>query len=318
MPVDSFRGISSIKEKTFNEKLLDNVYQYINWSFLSAGAFYNIRIPTSGSYGGDRSKLIRMEDPRFLSGRVWEAYRGNWVWESGLPTQEQPINISGIFINNTFWPKNSGYYLDYINGRVVFDKPMPANSSVKLEYSHKWINIVNAESLDWKEIQARSFRVDQFSPSGVYNKLSESRLQLPAIAIERPFTRKSVGYELGGAKLNHSEVVFHIIGEDDSTTSKIGNILSEQKEQTLYFFDSQRLIEDDKLPLNYRNSPKDNAMTYPMLIAETGVGGYRYPDIVKNGKISIVDTENQGTTNINNTLSHNPLRWTIEAILPKI
>lgn len=317
-----FKDIDSIGDKIYYQQLKDNICSYIDWAFLETGAFFNIRIVTSGGYGGNRETLHKVDDPRYVSGRIWEGNRKNWIWESGLShTAQQPIQISGIFINNTFFSTTNssvGYYIDYPNGRVVFNTAMPAHSSVKLEYSCKWVSIVSAENIDVLEIQPRSFRSDDArlsSGSGIWNKLSDTRLQLPAICIGTPIVRNIAGFDLGHSKEVETDTAIHILAEDEPTATKLAGILSNQKEQALFLFDSDRLARENKIPLNYKGQPITNAMTYPMLIQASGDGGYRSED-VRYGQVWISDTDNQGYRQINQNIYHNPVTWTIEAIIP--
>ena len=108
---------------------MDNFLSFYDWGFLDAGQFYNIHIPQSGIYGGDRHKLRVASTPNYASGKVWEGYRQNWVWESGIDgTTEQPTTISGVFVDDTFYATGNTtkpFYVDYPNGRVVFDNALP-------------------------------------------------------------------------------------------------------------------------------------------------------------------------------------------------
>jgi len=166
--------LSNVQDSTLSNILLDNFIALYDWGFLDRGQFYNIEIPESGIYGGDKHKLRLAEDPNYLDGQVWEGYRQNWVWESGISaTTEQPISISGVFVDNTFYATGNvtkPFYIDYPNGRVVFDTAITSTSTVQLEYSHKWVQVVPAQGVPWfRQIQQRSFRNEedfQVSSSG--------------------------------------------------------------------------------------------------------------------------------------------------------
>jgi len=172
MGTTNFRGNFSIGDVSITEAIEDNLISYIDWCFLQMGAFFNVEIPSSGAYGGNLNTLRPVDDPRYTDGQIWESYRQNWVWESGLQTSTQPINISGVFINNTFLPRGSGYSIDYKHGQLIFDTPRSITSNVKLAYSHKWINVVGASEVPWfRTGQTRSFRVDDsnFSVGSVWS-----------------------------------------------------------------------------------------------------------------------------------------------------
>ena len=67
-------------DASLSEILLDNFVNFYDWGFLDAGLFYNIHMPQSGIYGGDRHRLRVVSDPNYNSGQVFEGYRQNWVW----------------------------------------------------------------------------------------------------------------------------------------------------------------------------------------------------------------------------------------------
>jgi hypothetical protein len=153
---------------------------------------------------------------------VWEAYRKNWVWESGISaTTQQPISISGLFINNTFYATGNvskPYYIDYTNGKIIFNTAISTTSNVQLEYSHKWVEVVPAQGIPFfREIQLGSFRNDdgfQVSNSGGWAQLGETRVQLPTIAVEVLTPQSLQGYQLGGGQWVNNDIVFYVLTEN--------------------------------------------------------------------------------------------------------
>lgn len=318
----TFKGIDSISEPSINEAIRDNIISFLDWGFLEIGAFYNINIATSGAYGGNRAVLRRVNDPRYTTGTVWEGQRKNWIWETELERADKPIAISGLFINNVFFPINSGYYIDYPNGRVVFNSPVPANSSVKIEHSYKLVQVIDSDLLpDVTQIQARSFRADDSNiavNSGQWQRLADTRVQLPVICVNVPDRKTYKGFQLGGGSWAKMDVLLDVVGEDKAMTSRIANIISNQNEKTIFVYDTERLASDNKYPLDYRGSPIPSALNYPQLVSPTGDGGYRYIDKIQNSKLSIIDAEEQGTKRTNNNVFHCPVNFTIELILNDI
>ena len=91
-PHTKLANLNNAQDATLSNVLLDNFVSFYDWGLLDRGQFYNINIPESGIYGGDRHKLRSAQDPNYSNGQVWEGYRQNWVWESGISaTDEQPI-----------------------------------------------------------------------------------------------------------------------------------------------------------------------------------------------------------------------------------
>lgn len=319
MGTTSFKNVSSIGDPSHGEVIEHNIITYIDWCFLQTGAFYNINIPSSGSYGGDRHRLRPVSDPRYTDGQVWEGYRTNWVWESG--TTRDPIAISGVFVDGTFLPRSGDYHINYPDGQVVFDTAISTDSVVQLEYSHKLIKTTSASNVPWfQEGHTRSFRVDDSSfmqGSGFWNQLSQTRVQLPAIAVEVIGTGPYQGYQLGGGQYKRINVLLHVIAEDDSTAKRLASILSEQNDATIYLYDVKRMINNNAFPLDYRGAITANPLTYPDLIAPTGEGGYRYTDKVQYGKIRIYDT-NETHSPQHGQISHSVVKWSTETILMNI
>lgn len=321
MAINNFKGYSNIGEPSVTEVIEDNIVEYINWGFLQLGAFFNIDIPSSGAYGGNRHRLRYVNDPRYTNGQVWEAYRQNWVWESGLSTSEQPVAISGIFVDGSFLPKGSGYHINYKNGQVVFDTAIATTSNVQLEYSHKWINTVNASNIPWfRKGQTRSFRVDDSSyivNSGVWNDLAENRIQFPTVAVEM-VGKVYQGYQLGGYQYARTDVVLHIIAEDHRTAKKLASVLAEQNESDIYLFDTGKMADDNRFPLDYRGEIASGALCYPNLVKPTGDGGFRYTSKTHGGKMRIYEVQEQETDQLHENIYHSKVRWKTEVILHKI
>jgi hypothetical protein len=276
-PHTKLASISNAQDATISNILLDNFVNFYDWGFLDAGSFYSIGIPQSGLYGGDRHILRPVSDPNYSTGKVWEGYRQNWVWESGIDgTTQQPITISGVFIDDTFYATGNveqSYYIDYPNGRVVFDSGVSVTSEVKLEYSHKWVQVVPAEGIPWfRQIQQRSFRNEsnfQVSASGGWAQLGQTRVQLPALAIEVVPPVSMQGYQLGGGQWVNNDVIFHVITENHWECKNIVDTITYQNDRTIHLFDPTQVGMSGASPFNYRNELRENAIPsglYPNLI----------------------------------------------------
>ena len=317
-----FKGNTTIGEFSIFEAIEDNIVSYIDWCFLEMGAFFNINIPSSGAYGGDRCRLRHVDDPRYTDGQVWEAYRQNWVWESGLShATEQPIAISGVYVDNTFIPRGSGYVINYKHGQVIFDTPIATNSTVQLEYSHKWVDTINAGVIPWfRHGHTRSFRVDDsdfLANSGIWNELADTKLQLPVVAVE--LTDNSyAGYQIGGGQWSRNQLVLHVLAEDQSTAKRIASILADQSESTIFMYDPDMIAEQNRYPLDYTGDLAENPLCYPALIAWSGDGGFRYTDKVQHGKMRIYASHGQNHEQITSNIYHSNVRWMAEVILHKI
>lgn len=276
-PHTQLSNLKNAQDPTLSNILLDNFVYFYDWGFLDRGSFYNINIPQSGIYGGDRHVLRAAQDPNYTDGQVWEAYRKNWVWESGVSaTTQQPINISGVFVNDTFYATGNvtkPYYIDYQNGRVIFDSAQSINSTVKLEYSHKWVEVIPAEGVPFfREIQQGSFRNEegfQVNNSGGWAQMGQTRIQLPSIAVEVVPPRSLEGYQLGGGQWVNNDIVFYVIAENHWECVNLVDSILYQNDRTIHLFDPTSVALSGTFPFNYRNELNENAVPsgqYPNLI----------------------------------------------------
>jgi hypothetical protein len=276
-PHTKLANLNNAQDSTLSNILLDNFVYFYDWGFLDRGSFFNIKIPHSGIYGGNRHKLRPVDDPNYSDGKVWEAYRKNWVWESGISaTTQQPISISGLFINNTFYATGNvskPYYIDYTNGKIIFNTAISTTSNVQLEYSHKWVEVVPAHGIPFfREIQLGSFRNDdgfQVSNSGGWAQLGETRVQLPTIAVEVLTPQSLQGYQLGGGQWVNNDIVFYVLTENHWECMNIMDSILYQNDRTIHLFNPTSVAISGTFPFNYRNELNANAVPsgmYPNLI----------------------------------------------------
>lgn len=315
MSFTTFKGFSDIGQYSLSEKIKTNLIFYLNWSFIDKGAYYNITRPTSGVYGGDWHRLRRVDDPNYEDGQVWESARNNWVWETGVSQPIQPIRVSGVYVDGTFHAINSDHYVNYADGQIIFDEPINEDSNVQAEYSWRYINIYLSEDIPWfKQVQYRSQRVDNphfLHTSGDWSQLAQTRVQLPAVAIEVG-RRRYAPYQLGGGQYAYTDVIFHIMAEDGNECDRIADFLSMQNDKTIFLIDLDLLAESGKFPLDYRGMIISGALMYPSMVKDQGENGYRWR------KMTFFDTEiNDGQT-INQSLYLKNVTTTTEVVLAEI
>ena len=214
-------------------------------------------------------------------------------------------------MDDTFYPTTTtgayAHHVDYFNGRVVFDSPIPTGSKVQVEHSYKWINVVYANSVPWlREIQYRSYDVNGefLQPSkGKWDIPPEARLQLPAIAVEIVPRRNITGFQLGGGSYVNTDVLFHCIAEDEITRNKLVDIVSLQNEKTFYAFNSNLVASSGDFPLDYRGTPVSGALNFEELVLK-----HYGPDIrLKNSSV-------QGMEVINSNFCAGTVKLTAEVI----
>lgn len=280
----SLKGVSSVFDSLLSDQLEANLLAFFQWGLLGVGGFFDVAASQSGGYGGDEGRLRPVSDPNYDDGRVWEAFRKDWVWETGVGWPRQPVRVSGVYVDGDFRPLSStGQYahaIDYPNGRVIFDSPVSRSGEVRCEYSYRLFQLYTADTDWWGQLQARSFRVDdpQFLQwgSGSWDVLAENRVQLPAVVVEAvPNVHSRVGYEIGSAAQTvQQDVLFHVIAEDRFYLKWLHDALTNQDQKRLVAFDKNRLLSDGAFPLDWRGSPAPSGLMYPDLVRPSSEGGY--------------------------------------------
>lgn len=281
----TFKGIDNYGDVTVSDQLKANFVDFLNWGFLEIGAFVNVTIPTTTLVGGEGPhKLRAVRDPNFTNGRVWESQRMNWVYESGISYGIQPISVSGIYVNGTFYPgASTGTYahiVDYRNGRIIFNTAIATSSSITCEYSYKLVNVVDVDSNVFKTIQADSFNsLDSNIPvsSGEWSKQAQSRTQLPCIGIdvvpEVDFTPK----QLGGGQYKHQTIAFHVMAENSSTRNKLCDIITSQKDRTLMLYDMNKVADANSFALTSSGNLNSGGVNnYRNKLLPVASGGYQW------------------------------------------
>ena len=171
--------------------------------------------------GVDVSALVRSpeSDHYFASvsgAQVWQSPYQEWVYESGITMNSAPfisgiappLQASGIYVNGTFFSQDTGvsgtdFYIDYINGRVIFPTAgaIPENSQVQADYSYRKVRVDTGENFDRQEI--------------AYHAETELK--------DNPWTNDNTLYPSGGYAVGTMPVVFLELGEGDKRPLEMGN-----------------------------------------------------------------------------------------------
>ena len=298
------KGFDNVQDSTLNNEIQDNMVEFFDWALLKKGNYFNVTVGETAPNGYDYSKLRLSSDERYTTGTCWEGVRSNWVWQSGVNYSPAPLvgtnnakpGISGIYVDDTFYPSTTtgayAHHVDYFNGRVLFDSPVPTGSKIQVEHSYRWINVVYANSVPWlREVQYRSYDVNgEFfqAAKGDWDMPPEARLQLPAIAIEIVPRRSVTGFQLGGGSYVNTDVLFHCLAEDEMTRNKLVDIVSLQNDKTFYAFDSNSIAASGDFPLDYKGSPVSGAMNYEEIVLK-----HYGPNIrLKNSSVQGMDVIN--------------------------
>ena len=287
------KGISGVFDSTLNNDIQDGLVEYFDWALLDKGNYFNVTLGELAPNGEDMSRLRLSSNDSYTAGQVWEGFRENWVWQSGITvngfdspivgTDDNTPGISGVYIEGSFEPTSGvgqyKHHIDYFNGRVIFDNPISTGTKVQVEHSYKYINVTYANNLPWyRELQTRTLEpTKEFldSDNGSWNIPPESRVQLPVIAIEVVPQRSFKGYQLGGGQFVYTDVIFHCLAEDEVTRNKLVDIVSLQNDKTIHLFNSNKINEKQDFPIDYRGMPVSGALRYPDLIENFNGGKLR-------------------------------------------
>ena len=312
----TFNNVTSIGDKLVLEQVEDNLKEFLDWGFLNIGAFVNINVPTTGINNNFVHSLKQTNDPGFTNGRVWQTTHKDIVWETGvIYNGYSPNNISGIYINNLFSPAPTGsgsygYYIDYPNGRVIFNNAI-VNANIGMSYSYRWCQVHKASSSPWwVEIQG-----DLMSPNpqflqkdkGDFNIPAKQRLQMPCIIIEPISRSELIPHQLGAHDFRiNQDFLLHILSERAPDKNKLADIIRLQKEKTILLYDTQKAVQSGVYGLDYRGSKNINGKTYAGLVQDSNLEWNKcfFKDI------SIMDMETA-----NNSFFWCTIRLTTEVII---
>lgn len=271
------KGFDNGGDALLSNILEANLKEHFDWGFLNKGMWYNVNVPTSGIFGGDKSTLKPVLDvENYTDGQVWQSAKTDWVWQTGVEFSggNDPIVISGVYINSSFYPSVGGsnpHHINYPLGRVIFNTAIPTGSTVQAAYSYRWVQVARIDDVPWfKELQYSSFRVDDdnFSRTdkGEWHVGANHRLQLPSIIIEPTSRGYNTPYEMGNTSLRaHRDIKFTVVAEDGWTRNQMMDMLMNQEDRVIWLYDLNDINVNQDFPLDYRGMLIGDKM-YPELI----------------------------------------------------
>jgi hypothetical protein len=318
MPVNytKMKFLNNVRETDLLTEIETNLKSYIDWCLLGGGGWINVEVPQSGVYGGDEHILRLSSDESYDDGQVWEGFRKDWVWETGVEYDEEPINITGVLVDGTSYGSGDGTYGWHINyplGQVIFDSAISTSSEVSCSYSYRWAQSYIPDNAPWwQELQYRSYRADEqfiVADGGNWSIGPHKRVQMPSIIIECVPIGSSRGFELGHNALQIEQTIhLHVISENRADRNKLLDYFRNQKHKTIYLYKSDDVINSGDFPLDYRGMRVGSKM-YPDLVESSESGGYRWKRFfIENANISMTESWHPG-------LFEGSVTWNTEVIL---
>lgn len=300
------KGFSQVGDSTITNHVRENLVSFFDYGLMEKDGIVNVHIPTTGIYGGLDHRLRPVNDERYPAGKVWQASRSNWVWESGLnalvSSNPSYPGVSGVYVNSVFYPSSgtgiNSHYINHYLGQVVFNTPISTGSIVECDYSYKYVNVQKVDGLSWfEQIQKNSTRSDSdgfIKSSGEYAFLAENRVQLPTIGIEAG-RRKLSPFQLGGGQIVYTDFYFHCLAEDGYIRDHLVDIISLQKEVVFDGYDIDLISTASAFPVDYRGVPVSGAKVYPDLVRDYKGSQIRIKDCSFDSVYSLTPDVHVGT-----------------------
>lgn len=267
-----------------------NLKLFIDYAFLRESAYSNV---TSGSlfYDGTPMSLLVPDiqsDTNFglPAGSVWQSPFRQWVYESGVVrdgtiiNNSPPIVASGVYIQGAFRPTNDPVFphsIDYINGRIIFDDPIPLTSSIHSDFSYREVRF-GFES-EFNNQFNNGFLESKFTTNPLTSSQivypSGSSQPFPAIFMEHDM-RDHEAYELGNRSLVIKDTInLDIFALNDFQRDNIVDILSSQARKTIPIIDFNYIplpLSGIYNTLSPEYVPYQLLVSNPVIISSVGSG----------------------------------------------
>ena len=276
----TFAGINNIGDPLIMNELDNNYKSFLDWGFLNIGGFVNVTRSTQNIYGFNLHILKPTKDPNRANNTVWQAPRKDWVYESGISfSGTSPINMSGVYVNNAFYPaptgdSSVGYKINYPEGKIIFNNPLAPNAVVEANYSYRSVQVYKMDQFPyWREIQDRSLENSTgfvLSDKGDFSMGSEYRVQLPAIIIEGTSRSKSKPYRLGDKSLMiEQDILLHVLSDKVIDKNNIVDIIKIQEDRDIWMYNTSTVVNSGVYPLNYDGTKNLTGQNYDIITNNT-------------------------------------------------
>jgi hypothetical protein len=276
---EKFSGVTKLGDNLLINHLESNFKSFLEWGFLNIGGFINVKRSVDNLYDSSFYKLKPIEDPNYTNGQVWQTCKKDWVWESGIVfDSNSPINISGIYIDNNFYPTGIvdpeySYKLDYHSSYLIFDSPIDSSSVVTMDYSYRWVQVYNyIDASWWQELQFDSDRDKAHfdNTTGDFVLSSNQRVQLPAIVVETVSRGRSEPYRLGDKSLIvFQDILLHILAENLSDRNTIIDIMRLQQDKVIWLYNIDQIISNNISAFNFDGTLNNNRVQYDNILKNT-------------------------------------------------
>jgi hypothetical protein len=285
---NKFQHINNFVDQLVLNTLEVNLKSFLDNAFLRIGAWTDVNFNNNTVYNTTSpSRLLSIKDASYADGIIWQSYRKDWVWEREsfglLPAISDPV----IRVNNS--AVASGYNIDYQNGLIRFNNPLPSNTNIEASYSYRNIQVYRASDAPWWQ----SLQYGSLKPSDIINQFgnwsigAHHRVQMPSIIIDAVPRSRNLPHELGSKSLRiEQDIIFNIIAENKNDRNQLLDIVRLQQDNTIWLYDINKIARVNKLPLNYLGNKNVDGLSYQDMI-----NNYKWAKtFIKNVSLSEVDS----------------------------
>ena len=241
-----FIKLRQLLKQSFRDFITEELLRDANYDVITSGLqFYD---------GSDMSVLIPDTSPTVLAeigalqpGQVWQSAFRDWVYENppalnpSIILAKWPVafRASGVYIQGSFRAENDPIYphhIDYINGRVIFDNPLPLNEKVHADFCYKTVHILNTREYNnqFREgvLQQQWLSNPRTAGQLLYPSGNTRIIPFPIIFIE-DVGRTYSSYQLGDRSLiARDELTIEIWALDEVVRDNLVDLISFQQRKS--------------------------------------------------------------------------------------
>ena len=240
-----FHKLRYLMKHSWREFLDAELLRDGNYDVITSGAqFYD---------GQDLSVLVPdtgeevLAEGGYAAGQVWQSLFKNWVYQNPPALNPSVIlnhwptafRASGVYVDGAFRLEDDPIYphsIDYLNGRIIFDSPLPLETQVHADYTYKTVQILSLREFN-NQVRfgalEQQYKTNPFTAGQlIYPSGTTKIAPLPIIFVE-DMGRTYGAYQLGDRSLiARDELVCEIWALDESTRDNLIDLVSFQQRKS--------------------------------------------------------------------------------------
>jgi len=270
----ALKNITYFGQATNRTQVRENIIWYLKDAFLNAGGYYNITsgvLILDGTGFRDSSLLEPTSDSR-----RWRGISHDWVWETGINPSyaggEGPFRVSGVYVEDVFYPTgtvgNYAHTVDYNQGCIVFNSPVPSGTKVWAERSERAAFVYPAESNEYRQIMYEHRRVFDDHPGSGQDIFPQTlKAFLPAVFIDVSH-KNNRAYELGSSSQRKTfGIEAQVFSEDLSQFDFLRDACISLENGAFMMFDANQVSANNAYPHTFSGTlSSENAQMFSGLV----------------------------------------------------